>query len=230
MPNGQRKSPIIQPLRWHPYSRDAHAFVLGLSETTVRFLVTPLGHNSQVRMQSLPLFQACIRTAILMHLRDNNNRIRFWRESGVVGMVEQLEAEQRRLRELLEGKPVALDLFEAHVRLNALIQPNHPWSGGNDFWGYVDALTGGNCNGLIRKADGGEVYEANVYGLQGFRTLTAARHLELMALTADIPSECRELLPDELKEGLAALPRMETIIDAIRAEHLLLESSAPGPC
>ncbi len=228
MPNGQRKSHIIQPLRWHPYSRDAHAFVLGLSETAVRFLVTPLGHNSQVRMQSLPLFQACIRTAIPMHLRDNSNRIRFWRESGVVGMLEQFKAEQRLLRELLEGKPVALEPFEAHVRINALLQPNHTWSSGSDFWGYVDSLTGDNCNGLIRKPDGGEVYEANVYGLQGFRTLAAARHLDLVALTADIPVECRELLPDELKEGLAALPRVETIIDAIRSEHL--ESSAPGPC
>lgn len=121
---------------------------------------------------------------------------------------------------LLAGDPGPEQWLDESLRITGVLVPTeefarqHP---GADFWRYVDAGTGGCCNGCMESVSGVKFYEASLHGtsLSAFQNDPLVR---VVAVTAAVPKGGEEFVSPELREQLSKYASFADVCQANQAQ------------
>lgn len=115
--------------------------------------------------------------------------------------------------------PVGPMTFEGAVAMDVVVKPGPDAPAAQDLWRYIDSLTGGCCNGMMRSVDGESFYEGTWRGDELVGLVTGNKMLTVCAVSLRIDPACEPLVSPETRDILKALPSQAQWNERYRAEH-----------
>lgn len=215
---------VIPLHRWYPYGRDNHAWPFAIEPAADRrppIVRYALAHGAgTASMESAPLdyFVSHVRMAIPA-AREKHARL-----AAVAGrngysqeVVEQTIKTLNELEDFAAGRlPLPESSFESKVSADVVVRGRQ--QGREDYWGYIDGLTGGCCNYLGSTVTGEHFYGATWSG-DALTDLASDAELELLAVELRMSSECSALLTTETRKVLANMPTVAEFDAQIKLAH-----------
>lgn len=222
----------LLPGRWYPWSQDAWTYLIdpgvdGSSSGVLRTLLRMDGTFAESTVHRSNIFRITTHRAAQDWCAKYTRLLRLPAIDLAPEHRQEIEQKRGHLMEFLAGRPLPASSIEERLSVDAIFEVSPQDAAAiakargaterPDPWSYIDALTGGCCNGLFHGVDSPiDYYEATITPAQ---MVAPPAHLRLVAASPNLAVDLYPRLQKETQAALARVPRAETFDAEFRSQY-----------
>jgi hypothetical protein len=213
--------------RWYPFGRDSgQIYPVQIAPSAEGDLVECVmewgaGVAEAPQVMLLSDFVASVRRALPDAIQRAESRAAAARRMGYGADTQaMIDAELAELQAFAASNtPLAECAFESAISADVVVKAGPESDPDKDLWDYIDSITGGCCNGMMRSVAGESFYEGTWQGGELVDLITQNKALTVCAVSLRMDPECERLLSLATRDRLKGLPSHKDWTDRNTAEH-----------